>query len=263
MALENGVQFNAHFNLDPGITIDTSGLGNDITLFGPFTVPGLLDEGLGFDNTDDRGEINGLLTQLANDTVGQVAFWAFIPSTGVISTNTIFDIGSTTGLTFMQFEVNTSSSVRRVTVTCRRDGTQKFQMRTPNGVLALDAWNLFICKQDGASIKIKINNVLQAQVPAGAQPEPGIWFKSILTDATLKSDVVSLGVHRESGGFFSYSGLSNDEFTIWNRLTTDDEDTEFWNGGAGLQLFPPPAPRRALFLRQYQHLLPNSKAFKL
>jgi hypothetical protein len=211
-----------------------------------------LDELSGVDVFDSFGSLNGTAFgadietttvklgpacrdfPLANDTInfGNVldfertdpfswAFWVF-PRTS--SNNTI--IATLTNTNFFGYEINLLSG--RVLFSLISGGGGNSARIRSNQAVTLNMWNSIVCTYDGSSsvsgMETYINNISGNATVANT-----------LSGSILGGNDLVFG--ERPATTIDYNGFL-DEVVAYNRELSAAEASEFWNGGAGIEVLP-------------------------
>ena len=219
------------------------------------------------DGTNDLVSMDGLITLLANETVGYISLWVNV-DTDDGAENHAFVISRDADGTRTEFYVNYDlrAGADRFDIRCRADGTDHWRYQT--ALESTDAhigkWLLIEVVQDGTEPKIFLNGEQDTGGSFTIATDKTKWFKAILTDATSPSDTANLGVNEINGSDLvpfdgkvcdlrigtniTPSGLARQK---WNPQTRWDLYYElgrvFYSFAAGAVAFVPyPNPRYAL-----------------
>ncbi|KKK58110.1 hypothetical protein LCGC14_3047730, partial [marine sediment metagenome] len=189
--------------------------------------------------TDDYIFVNDLITVLANDTSGAIAFWMFI-DTDDGATHTVLGVTNDDGgdLTGIWFHASMVTNVDAFYVTAYVDGIKQFEIHS--GLDSLDAhvgsWVYVIINHNGQEItEIYFNNVATVLVWQDTTDKT-VWFKDVITDATTKADVATIGVRYLSGAEGNPFDGKLDDLRIFSKALNFNERAFLYNGGSGTEL---------------------------
>lgn len=234
-------------NTGLGLLRDISGNRNHGTLTGSMTMADWLigrnGYALDLDGTDDHVSVDGLVTQLANDTRGTVALWIKIAANDN-DEHLVFTISRDVDGTRTEFFISIdmrSTAVDQLDVRLRLDGTDQWSNQTLDN--SLDAhvgnWLHVAVVQDGISPVIYFNGA--SQLPFfNPDTDKTKWFKAILTDATSPADTANFGLLETNGSDVVPFAGHFDDVRIYNRALSSNEIRElFINPFADLELRRP------------------------
>ena len=200
------------------------------------------------DGTDDKIQTNGLVSELASDTVGTFSVWVLLTDDG--SGHCMFSVSRTADGTNTALEIlfKTGASNDYLRAEVRVDGTTQWRM---NGdVDSTDAiigtWTNVIIVQNATEIVYYYDNVSQ-NTNFETSTDKTLWFKAILTDATSDSDTSAIGLHQTGGGSYDQFTGQMTEMYIYDKVLSATEratlagSREKWIGThfSGLQAYYP------------------------
>ncbi|MCJ2530806.1 MAG: LamG domain-containing protein [Candidatus Thermoplasmatota archaeon] len=213
--------------LDGGLMNDFGPDGSDGTITGANDVAGKFGRARNFDGIDDKFDVDDLISTLATDTVGTIAFWVNLDvDTGAegVAFAVSRDSGATRSDLFISFDWTLTWN--RTYLSVFKDGSQVLRHDTPDGSLTpfIGSWLHVAYRQkaDGTGIEIFFNGVSQT-ITKLVDTDGDAWFDEIITQATNKADSGNLGLIELDGSDLAPIDAQIDEFLIFGRVLTDTE----------------------------------------
>lgn len=219
-----------YYKLD-GDSTDIFGSNGTDTNITYSSANGKLTQGAWFNGTSSKIVNNGIVSLLANSTVGTISFWANITSTG--DERILFAISVSSG-SQSEFFIDWRDDFNKCLLfVIKKDGVNQTVLQSNNNTLTSwqGSWNHFCLIQDGVSVKLYVNSVLTNFAGINSTA----WFKSAITDATTKANVSRLGTLARSGSEIAFYNGKLDEFAIWDRALSQGEINDLYLGGNGSQ----------------------------
>ena len=204
---------------------DASGNSNDGTVNGATLTTGKFGQCYSFDGDDDYISVNDVLGDIASATTGSICLWVNI-DTDDGNENDIFTItnnavGFNTELR-LRFDMRTDSN--RIGVGIEVDDEPAWSAYSPDGVLDsyVGNWVHITIVHDGTEAKIYFNAVSQS-LTWPVDIDRTKWFKALLTDATTKSNVATLGLLKRDGSDLApFDGLIDNPMIFSKALSQAD-----------------------------------------
>lgn len=216
-------------------TADSSNNSNILTINGATNVAGKLNNAYSF-TTDDYLTANGLITDCASDTKGTIAGWASLTLDNNAH-NAIFTCSNTagTGGTDYRLEVEADWLAARnyFAISLVAGGVVQFKTHTPiNGLTALvGTYFSWVVTHDGTQVtRILLNNVNQT-LTRDTTVDEALWLSDVITGGADECGFGSLKQNLTRTHYFR--GELDEVVIVGNAIWDTDDETAFYNGGAG------------------------------
>ena len=239
--LPSDVNLTCHLSFDEGqgtSALDSTANANNGTLTNMADddwVVGVSGTRVDLDGSNDYVSIDNLITTLASDTVGTIAFWAEIDADDN-DENIVFSVSRDADATrtdfTIEFDMRAGNDYMKLEL--RTDGTTQWLATT--AVDSLDAYvgtNLFVTVvQDGTEPKLYFNAVEQT-LTFSTSTDKTKWMKALLTDATNKADTANIGIFESNSGDAGPFDGKVDEFRIYSATITEQETQALYKNPSG------------------------------
>lgn len=147
----------------------------------------------------DYSTSTAAIAGLSGKTTGSIGFWAKIPPGA--GANTIYSVGVTSGLrTYLAVTLLTT----KLFVSLELDGVLQWRWWSTT-TSTIGDWHHFIVAHDGSTATFYMDGSALAG-NFSTSTDLTKWFKTIINDATNKSDITSIGTRNEGGGFGQFYG---------------------------------------------------------
>ena len=167
---------------------DSSPLDNDGTLInGPTFIPATesVNAHFNFDGVDQGIGVDGLVTDVASDTVGSFFAWVRLASDNNAQNGIIVMLPSSGASSSMLMEFDMRGSDNNARVKIQKDGVPLWENRSAVGSIVplIGEWTHIGVVQDGTGPVLYLNVELVVSTPT-TTTDPTAWVKSIATDAS-------------------------------------------------------------------------------
>ena len=243
MALTDGLELAINFNSD---VLDKSGNGRDGTVNGMTydTTTPIIGSGTGvFDGINDSVEIDvtGDKSGILDLTAGTLAIWTRFPN-ALTELIRIFSVGQPIASPgadewYILYRGDIGNYLQLI---CRNNTILTTNATTPNNTINDNDKHLVIVRADGS-------NPLEVYVDNSSQTLSGTTSDNFFGSAVDAVHMYIAALVRDTTFIDGRQDL--DAIAVWNRALTTDEMTEYWNGGAGIELPVVVAGRPTLMLR--------------
>jgi hypothetical protein len=194
------------------------------------TVNGIHGNCLGFDGTDDYVEITKT-NEFKYDTVGTISLWASLDHDNN-NLNGILNVSDANGYSntdiVMLYDMRPNLDI--FNIVCRKDGVYQWAlMTTADDVDTLiGKWAHIAVVQDADSARLYINGIERTVNRYPGEVKKGAWFKTVLTDATNKANIIRFGTYVYSSVHYRFDGLI-DDVRIYNKPLSASEVQDLFN----------------------------------
>ncbi len=194
-----------HFDEGSGSVVkDSSGNGNDGTIYGATWIDGISGKALRFDGVDDYVDFGNL--GLTNSK-GTIEVWVSPKRIATGYYGQIFSVRDNTLKNNIQFYVGEGSGTKMVSFYMAIDGTPVIDI---SGQITQNEWYHVVITQDGTTSKMYIDGVLQPKTGSGE------WF-----DDLTGINEYAVGRLRHMSNYYFNGAI--DELAFYSRTLTADE----------------------------------------
>jgi hypothetical protein len=222
-------------NTAEGNAIDSYG-NNDLTIVGASIVSGLIEQGLSLDGIDDYAYADSLIADIALDTQG--TFYGQLNTDTLGSDSFLIRLAnlSSANDTGLLVQITSFGTDWRITATLKIDDVNQWVYRVTEPKASVTGFMQWDLSHDGVEPVIHINGAVGASPIFLISTDKTKWMKSIITDATFKTNSFTLGANRQFGGIFKHVNAVMDIDGYSHQAFGVTEAAEFYNGGAGTEL---------------------------
>ena len=165
----------------------------------------------------------GATTSWANDTQGTISIWIKVDGNPGSTENFIF-FGDDNTVNLTRFAFYLDNVNDKIAVVFKDDSTNEWLITSSADAgfaSYIGVWKHICVTHNGIEPTLYIDAV--EDTTFAISTDKTAWLKTIITDATNKSDVFALGALRENGGAGEYFDGGLDEFRVYNRPLSAEE----------------------------------------